>query len=76
MYYLLFLFLRGLVLKNYLLKDFMNGCIKMLCIYDNIMMIANNKIKKLCARLVKYIKYTPKISNKEHLKDHHCNLLN
>ncbi|KMZ88477.1 hypothetical protein PVBG_05435 [Plasmodium vivax Brazil I] len=35
----------------------------------------NDRIKKLCARLVKYIKSTPLISNEEPLKHHHCNLL-
>ncbi|SCA60772.1 VIR protein [Plasmodium vivax] len=36
----------------------------------------NDRIKKLCARLVKYIKSTPLISNEEPLKHHHCNLFN
>ncbi|KMZ86086.1 hypothetical protein PVBG_05485 [Plasmodium vivax Brazil I] len=31
--------------------------------------------KRLCARVAKYIKIKPSISNEKHLKDHHCNLL-
>ncbi|KMZ95048.1 hypothetical protein PVMG_06030 [Plasmodium vivax Mauritania I] len=35
----------------------------------------NQKIKKLCAKVVKYINSRPRIASEEHLKDHHCNLL-
>ncbi|KMZ82504.1 hypothetical protein PVIIG_05365 [Plasmodium vivax India VII] len=35
----------------------------------------DDRIIGLCARVVKYIKNKPYISNGEHLKDHHCNLL-
>ncbi|KMZ95190.1 hypothetical protein PVMG_05108 [Plasmodium vivax Mauritania I] len=36
----------------------------------------NYGIKKLCAKVVKYIKSKPSITNIKHLKDHHCNLFN
>ncbi|EDL42607.1 variable surface protein Vir16, putative, truncated, partial [Plasmodium vivax] len=36
----------------------------------------NEKIKRLCKKVVKYIKSKPFIPNIKHLKDHHCNLFN
>ncbi|KMZ89833.1 hypothetical protein PVMG_05998 [Plasmodium vivax Mauritania I] len=36
----------------------------------------NSGIKRLCARVIKYIKSKPSILNQEHLKEHHCNLFN
>ncbi|KNA01699.1 hypothetical protein PVNG_04725 [Plasmodium vivax North Korean] len=36
----------------------------------------NHEIKRLCAKVVKYITSKPSILNEEHLKDHHCNLFN
>ncbi|VVA00306.1 PIR protein, partial [Plasmodium vivax] len=36
----------------------------------------NQKIRKICEKVVKYIKSRPRIASEEHLNDHHCNLFN
>ncbi|KMZ88729.1 hypothetical protein PVMG_05635 [Plasmodium vivax Mauritania I] len=60
-------------LDSYLISasNYYSDCITLKDIYKE-----NYRIKGLCARVAKYIKTKPSISNREHLKDHHCNLFN
>ncbi|VVA00332.1 PIR protein [Plasmodium vivax] len=60
-------------LDSYLISasNYYSDCITLKDIYKQ-----NYDIKGLCAKVVNYINTKPKISNEEHLKDHHCNLFN
>ncbi|CAG9481988.1 unnamed protein product [Plasmodium vivax] len=60
-------------LENYFISvsSYYNDCNKLSDLYKD-----NEKIKRLCAKVVKYIKNKPSIPNRIPLKDHHCNLFN